>query len=191
MDVYEAIRSRRSYGRLLPDAPPRAVVERLLDAAVCAPNHYQTQPWRFFVLTGAARALLGAAQEAALRRTLPDPDAPQNAPLLQKERSKPFRAPVVIVVAVEPSTQPKVVPLEELCATAAAVENLLLAAHAEGVAAIWRTGETAYDPGVRELFNLSPSAQVLGIVYLGYADRTQPPAPRPPRRPPAVWMGWD
>ena len=190
MELYEAIHGRRSVGRMLPDVPPRAAIERLLAAAVCAPNHHQTQPWRFFVLTGEARRRLGEAQEAALRRRLPDPDAPRHQPLLEKERNKPFRAPVVIVVAVEPSHQPKVVLLEEICATAAAAQNLLLAAHAEGLAAIWRTGETAYDPAVRELFDLSPDAQVLGIVYLGYPDPHQVAATRPPRRVPATWLGW-
>jgi nitroreductase len=190
MDVREAIHTRRSIGRMLPEAPPRAVIERLLEAAVLAPNHHHTQPWRFFVLTGDARAQLGAAQEAALRRSLADPDDPKNAALLAKERAKPFRSPVVIVVAVEPSTDPKVVGIEEVCATAAAVQNLLLAAHGEGLAAMWRTGETAYDAGVRELFGLSERAQVLGIIYLGYADPAQPPAPRVPRRDRTTWIGW-
>jgi len=191
MDVLEAIRTRRSYGRMLPDSLPRAVIERILDAAVCAPNHYLTEPWRFIVLTGAAREPLGRAQEAALRGMLADPDAPEHRAALEKERGKPFRAPVVVVAAMEKSGLQKAVWLEDICATAAAVQNLLLAAHAEGLAAIWRTGETAYSPEVKEALELPPDAQVLGIVYLGYPDRSQPPAARPARAVPVRWRGWD
>ena len=190
MDVTEAIRTRRSYGRMTLEAPPREVIERVLDAAVCAPNHYHTEPWRFIVLTGDARTPLGLAQEAALRRTLADPEAPEHQPALAKERGKPLRAPVVVVVAVEKSASPKAVWIEDVSATAAAVQNLLLAAHAEGLAAIWRTGETAYSAEVKEAMGLSPEAQVIGIVYLGYPDRAQPPAERAARAVPAEWRGW-
>ena len=191
MDVLEAIRTRRSYGRMAPDSPPRDAIERILDAAVCAPNHYLTEPWRFIVLTGDAREPLGRAQEAALRATLDDPDAPEHQAALAKERAKPLRSPVVVVVAVEPSPSTKSVWLEEVCATAAAVQNMLLAAHAEGLAAIWRTGETAYSAEVKEALGLSADAQVIGIVYLGYADRAQPPAARAARGVPVEWRGWD
>ena len=190
MDVFEAIRTRRSVSRVLPECPPRALIERVLAAAVCAPNHYLTEPWRFIVLTGAAREPLGHAQEAALRHTLTDADAPHHQAALAKERGKPLRAPVVIVAAVVPSGHPKAVPLEEICATAAAVQNLLLAAHAEGLAAIWRTGETAYSPEVKAALDLPDAAQVIGIIYLGYPDAAQPPAPRVSRDVAAVWKGW-
>ena len=191
MDVHEAIRSRRSVSRMAPDPIPRETVQRLLDAAVLAPNHYQTQPWRFVVLTGAARATLGAAQEAALRRLLPDPNSPAAAADLAKERAKPLRSPVVIVAAAEPQTGPKIEWIEEIAAASAAVQNLLLAAQAEGLASIWRTGATAYAPEVKAALGLSETAQVLGFLYLGYPDVAQPPAPRAPRPVPATWLGWD
>ena len=190
MDVFEAIRTRRSVSRVLPECPPRDLIERVLAAAVCAPNHYLTEPWRFIVLAGAAREPLGHVQEAALRRTLADADALHHQANVAKERGKPLRAPVVIVAAVVPSGHPKAVPLEEICATAAAVQNLLLAAHAEGLATIWRTGETAYSPEVKAALDLPDAAQVIGIIYLGYPDAAQPPSPRVSRDVPVVWKGW-
>lgn len=191
MDVVEAIRTRRSWGKMLPDAPPRQVISRLLDAAAYAPNHHNTRPWRFVVLAGEARERLGMAQEAALRRTLADPDAERNGPALAKERGKPLRAPVVVVAAVEPSTLPKVAPLEETGAVAAAIQNLLLAAHAEGLAAIWRTGDTSYSPEVKAAVGLPERAELLGLIYLGYPDLAQPPKPRPAPDLRATWLGWD
>jgi len=189
MDVREAIRTRRSYGKMLPDAPPRAQIERVLEAGVYAPNHHHTQPWRFFIFTGAERERLGAAQEAAFRRMLADPDDPRHAAAILKERGKPLRSPVVVVAAAEPSPDPKVPIAEEIAATAAAVQNVLLAAHAEGLATVWRTGETGYSDEVRALLGLSERAQVVGIIYLGFPNQDQPPGPRPPRRAVMTWVG--
>src|SRR5207244_3779397 len=108
-----------------------------------APNHRLTEPWRFVVFAGDARLELGEAMarvQAANSDTLPTPGD------LERTRAKPLRAPVVIAVAVEPSPGPRVVEMEEVAAGAAAVQNMLLAAHALGLGAIWRTGDAAYDP---------------------------------------------
>ena len=60
MDVYTAIHGRRSVSTLAEDVPPRTVIERLINAAVWAPNHHLTEPWRFHVLRGSARSKMGA-----------------------------------------------------------------------------------------------------------------------------------
>ncbi len=97
MDVFEAIFSRQSIAKLRPDPVPRKLIERLLEAAVQAPNHYLVRPWRFFVLSGEARLRLGdVLAESLLRRV---PQAPPAA--LEKERGRLLRAPVVIVVAAD------------------------------------------------------------------------------------------
>ncbi|MGH2370242.1 MAG: nitroreductase family protein, partial [Chloroflexota bacterium] len=74
--VLDAIRTRRSHPQVLPEAPARAVIDALLAAANCAPNHHLTQPWRFFVLRGDARRRLGEAvlERIAKRWPLDDPD---------------------------------------------------------------------------------------------------------------------
>lgn len=136
--VLEAIRSRRSVGKVRPERPPRDVIEQIVEAATWAPNHRLTEPWRFYVLAGDARAALGQVMgraQAARASSTADPAA-----TFAKAAAKPLRAPVVIAVAVEPTGGPKVVEVEEVAAGAAAVQNMLLAAHELGLAAIWRTG---------------------------------------------------
>ena len=54
MDVFEAIRTRRSIAKTLPKTPPRELIEQLLDAATWAPNHYMNDTWLFLVLAGYA-----------------------------------------------------------------------------------------------------------------------------------------
>jgi len=174
MDVFEAIRSRRSIGKHLPDVPPRGLIEEMLAAAVEAPNHYETEPWRFFVLTGNAREEFGSVLEAALRRRMAGEDKAKVEGLALAERAKPLRSPVLIVVGVRHSAVSRagerVVPVEDLEATAAAVQNMVLAAHALGLAAQWRTGEGAFDPHVKRWFGLDADDEIAAILYVGYRD---------------------
>jgi nitroreductase len=190
MDVLTAIKTRRSVGRVRPDAPPRELIARVLEAAVWAPNHRLTEPWRFFVLAGEAREGLGEAMAQGLAATL-DPALPEAkaSQILTNAHDKALRAPVIIAVAVEPD--PKSIESEEVAAGAAAVQNLLLAAHSLGLGAIWRTGGPANDPVVKAFFGLAPSAHLIGFVYLGWPDG---PIPTKTRQPAAVntqWLGWE
>ena len=192
MEVLEAIRTRRQMGKVKDERPPRELVQRLIEAACWAPNHFMTQPWRFVVLTGRARDELGEVMARALAARLQHQGKAATDEQLAAERARPLRAPVVIVAAVEPNTtDPRVVEVEEIVAGAAAVQNLLLAAHALGLATAWRTGDAAYDPMVKEHLGLSPRAHILGFIYLGYPDgELPPPKPRDPASR-TTWKGWD
>ena len=136
MDVLTAIKTRRSIGRPSQKPVDRDVIETLLDAAAQAPSHHNTFPWRFHVLTGDARVALGERLAAALRRSLTeegqDPESKQGQALLKAEAGKTMRAPVLIAVSSHPSDAPGVVEREEHFACAAAVQNMLLAAHEPG-----------------------------------------------------------
>jgi len=185
MDAIEAIRTRRSVGKVKPEAPAKEDIALLLDLAVQAPNHHLTEPWRFCVLAGRAREELGRALEAALAATGEADEAK-----LAKERAKPLRAPVVIVVSAKPGKD-EIETHENRMAAAAAVENLLLAAHASGLGAMWRTGDTMYSPQVSQYLGLALGEMVLASVYVGYPDMPL----RPGRRTAAVqfttWRGWE
>lgn len=189
--VLHALRRRRSAPRMTDVRPPRELVEHIIEAGAQAPNHHKTRPWRFVVVAGASRDALGsvmadsaAAGASGLREH--DLDA-----LREKQRGKPLRAPVIIAVAVEPSSGPKVIEIEEVEAGAAAVQNMLLAAEALGLGAMWRTGPAAYDPAVKRLLGLSARAHIVAFVYLGYPD--VPDLPQREREAQSLtrWMGWD
>jgi nitroreductase len=187
--VLQAIRARRSIGRVRPERPPKELIEQVLEAAVWAPNHRLTEPWRFFVLAGEAREALGELF-AALQGTKLPLDAPDRQAQIDKARAKPLRAPVVIAVAVEPAMGPKVVEIEEVLAGGAAVQNMLLAAHGLGLAAMWRTGDPAYDPAVKAFFGLPATAHIIGFVYVGYPAGAAPRMKRAPAAERVEWRGW-
>ena len=184
MDVFEAMYSRHSQGKLKPDALPHELIEKLLDAAVQAPNHYKVRPWRFVVLTGEGRNKLGDVMAASqLDR---HPDSPPEA--FDKCRALPLRAPVMIAVGVDKPNEPKVLEIENICAVAAACQNLLLAAHASGLGAKWRTGEWARDAKVKEFLGFESDQHIVGFVYVGYPEFIADYPPRPSFEDRTVWM---
>jgi len=187
-DVREAIRTRRSVGRVTDEPLPRELVERLLEAALWAPNHRMTSPWRFVVITGAARDALGDAHARAVGRGAPE----TSDEVLAAQRALTRRAPVVIACISRPSSDDPVVRREDRDAVSAAIQNLLLAAHAEGLGAIWRTGAFVEEAEVRGHLGCAARDEIVGFVYLGRpAAPPPPPPPRPDLRDAVEWRGGD
>ena len=184
MDVFEAIYGRHSQGKVKPDPVPRELIEKLLDAAVQAPNHYKVRPWRFVVLTGDGLSKLGDVMAASQQAR--HPEFPLEA--FDKCRALPLRAPVVIAVGVDKPSEAKVLEIENICAVAAATQNLLLAAHALGLGAKWRTSEWARDSIVKTFLGFAPDQHIVGFIYLGYPEFLAEPAPRPGFEDRTVWM---
>ena len=184
MDVFEAIYNRHSQKKVKQDAVPREMIEKLLDAAVQAPNHYKVRPWRFVVLTGEARGRLGDVMAASQMDR--HPEFPQEA--FDKARATPLQAPVVIAVGVDKPSDPKVLEIENVCAAATACQNLLLAAHAMGLGAKWRTGEWAHDLKVKEFLGFEADQHIIAFIYVGYPEFIPEPASRPSFEDRTVWM---
>jgi len=183
MDVFDAIYNRHSQGKVKQAEVPRASLEKLLSAAVQAPNHYKVRPWRFVVLSGNARNKLGDVFAASQLDRKPDlsPEA------CDKTRGLPLRAPIVIAVGVDKPSEEKVLEIENICAVAAACQNLLLAAQAEGLAVKWRTGEWARDAKVKEFLGFTADQHLIAFLYIGYPEFTPQYEPRPSFEDRTVW----
>jgi nitroreductase len=188
MNLEEAICSRRSIGSVKTDRVETALVKKLLEAAVCAPNHHGTEPWRFFVLTGKGREVLGRAYAKIASESMEDPSTEANQIALKKHFEKAFRAPVIIVVAAVCTDSPKVDRREEHAAVHAAVQNMLLQAHALGLGAVWRTGAPTYHVDMKSAFGLLEMDEVVGFIYLGYPANSLPAKARPSYESKTVWL---
>jgi nitroreductase len=165
--------TRSSAVRLVEPGPGRAELRRILAAGVRAPDHGRLQPWRFRVLEGDARRVLGEALEDFARRSNPVATTEQ----LAAARGKALRAPTVIVVSARITYGHKVPGIEQQLAVAAAVQNMLLAAHALAFGAVWKTGAAAYDAGVKRLLGLEPDDHIVAFLYLGTAEAVAPVRP--------------
>lgn len=181
--VLAAIRDRRSMGKMTDEVPPRETIEILLEAGTWAPNHHLTEPWRFIVLEGDARKALGEVMGAVDAARHDDPEKKVSA--AESAARKPLRAPYVIAIGVEPD--PSSPEIEEICSGAAAAQNILLAADALGLAAIWRSGWMAFTPEVRDHLGLSEKGQVLGFIYVGYPASERPTRTRRPVSDVTTW----
>ena len=188
MDAIEAIFTRQSVKNVRPDPVPRALIEKLLAAGAQAPNHHKVRPWRFVVLTGAARAKLGEVMAQALIQR--NPAAVADSVIVAVERAKPLRAPVLIAIGVDKATGPKVVEYENVCAAAAAAENILLAAHALGLGGMWRSGDVIFDPAIRQALGFEADQQMVGFLYIGYPAAEMPAPNRPGAEDRTVWR-WE
>src|SRR5439155_27228961 len=99
MEALEALRTRRSYGRLTEPAPSDEELRAILTAAAAAPDHGELRPFRFTLVRGDGMDAFGEVLEGAyLRRCTDTGKAPVPAKA-QKERTKLNRAPLVIIVS--------------------------------------------------------------------------------------------
>jgi nitroreductase len=187
-NVEDIIRGRRSIGKVKDESVPKELVEKLIDAAVWAPNHFHTEPWKFIVMTGEGRRTLGQAFADIAAESMLDLQELEREQRLEKEMAKSFRAPVVIAAVCVPSDTPRVKIEEELAAVHASVQNLLLMAHASGLGAIWRTGDPAYHKTMKLAFGLVGSEQIVGFIYIGYSDMKTLAGKRSPGTEKTVWL---
>lgn len=163
MKATEALLQRVSSGKLVDPAPDERQREIIFGAALRAADHGRLRPWRFLVIEGQGRERLGElfAQVAAQR----DSDLAPAA--VERERQKPLRAPMIIVVVARCEEHPKVPAIEQIISAGAAAQNIMTAAYALGLGAIWRTGDLAYDGLIRSGLGLGEPERIVGFVYIG------------------------
>ncbi len=166
---------RASVSALRDPAPSGAVLARILETALRAPDHGRLTPWRLLLIRGDARTRLADRVAQALRVREPDvSDA-----MVERQRSKFLRAPLVIALGARIVTGHKIPEGEQLMSMAAATMNLLNAIHMAGYAAIWVTGANSYDPAVKATLGLSAPDVLAGFLFVGTAVEPARPARRP------------
>ena len=163
MDALEALQSRVSVAVLGEPGPDDGQLRLLLQAAIRAPDHGLLRPWRFLVLRDNQRARLGTLLCNARQALEPEVSREE----LDKLAGKPFRAPVVLVAVAEVDPDNRVPVIEQVVATGAAVQNLMVAALALGIGAMWRTGRLANHTLVKQGLGFADKDEVVGFVYLG------------------------
>jgi nitroreductase len=163
MELIEALNTRGTAKTYGADAPTREHLAIALQAAVRAPDHGRLRPWRFMLIEGAQRRKFGDLLAASALRRIPALSAGD----LQRERDKAMRAPLIIVVACRIVPGTKIPAIEQLLAAGAATQNILLALHAQGYAAAWKTGEAAYDTEVKKALGFAADDHIVAFVYTG------------------------
>ena len=151
MNLLELAHARRTHKAFGSEPVPRETLLELLDVARLAPNHHLTQPWRFRVL---GPETLARVKEVA---------GPSEAVKLE-------RAPT-LVVASAALTGDLLQDEEDVCATAAAIMLVLLAATERGLASYWRTPAILRTARGREAAGIPRGERLLGLLHFGAPAR--------------------
>ncbi|HEY2355034.1 MAG TPA: nitroreductase family protein [Gaiellaceae bacterium] len=166
MSLIDLAARRRTHKAFGPEPVAREALLEILAAARFAPTHHMTEPWRFRVLGPEALAALKAADE--------------------KGAAKLDRAPT-LVVATAVVTGDLVQDEEDVCAAAAAIELVLLAATERDIASYWRTPQVLRTPPGRAAVGIPGGERFLGLLHFGTAERE--PAARE-RRPVEAYVAF-
>ena len=169
--IYQAIRLRRDMRHFLPDsAIEDAVLQRLLEAAHCAPSVGLMQPWRFIRIKSPdvrkAIAALVDEERQLTAQALGERDA--EFLRLKVEGVRECAELLAVVLAPDDGTVfgRRTMPQQmALCSAACAVENLWLAARAENLGMGW---VSLFDPNrLGQLLGCPPDAQPIALLCLG------------------------
>jgi nitroreductase len=156
-DLAAARRTHKTFG---PEPVGRETLLELLATARFAPTHHLNQPWRFRVL--------GPETLDALKSVAGE-----------KEAKKLDRAPT-LVLATAALTGDLATDEEDVCAAAAAIQLVLLAATERRIATYWRTPQVLRTKAGREAVGIPPGERFLGLLHFGTADHEPAPREREP-----------
>lgn len=163
MLAIDTMLSRVSLSALQDPAPDGTVLDRILETGLRAPDHGRLAPWRYVLVRGAARETLADIVGRALLAREPD----ATSAMIEKQRGKFLRAPLIVALGAHLRPDHKVPETEQLMTVAAGAMNLLNAIHAEGFGAIWVTGANAYDPDVQAALGFEPPHMLAGFLFVG------------------------
>ncbi|HQS22860.1 MAG: nitroreductase [Sphingobacteriia bacterium 24-36-13] len=151
-------------GKPIPDE----IIWQILENANRAPNHKQTEPWRFTVFTGEGLLYFGELQAAIYKQYSGD--------LFNEDRHKkliayPLMSSHVIAIGMKRNETNKLPEIEEIEAVACAVQNMFLTVTAYGLGSYWTTAGITYFEDAKLYFDLDKKDKLLGFFYIGYVAK--------------------
>ena len=171
--IDDIIRARRTSMLVDKERPvPNELIEELCELASWAPNHKRTWPWRFTAITGPAQLRFGDTVAEAMAAFGDEPAK------VDKARTKYARTPAVVVVG-STAGDSELRAAENRDATAAAIQNFMLAATARGLATYWGSCPKGANDPVAQFCGFEPDTAVVCIMYLGWATSTVEAPERP------------
>ncbi|MEX0787126.1 MAG: nitroreductase family protein [Dehalococcoidia bacterium] len=190
MNAYEAIVGRRSLRQLSSVPIARPLLQKLLYAACLAPAPHHTRPWRFVLLEKAAsRGRLAEAMGAAWRADLEGDGVSEQriGALLDRSRKQIEGAPALVLgclvadgLRAWPDERRQRAEFRmAVQSMGCALENIMVAAHAEGLASFWISAPLFCQEAVRDALDLPPEYEPQALVVLGYPATDAAPRPRP------------
>ncbi len=181
LSLYHAIYGRRMAWKFKDKPVTRSAIERMLDAAVWAPNHRMTEPWRFIVLEKGSPVRQRAAELAG--EFIRDRTGDRRA--VAAGRNKVLHPPYVIYVYCVPGPDEETTQ-ENYAAVCCAAQNISLAGATEGLAVTWETGGATKHKKLGEVLGAEDEWVLTTMLLIGYPDES----PRARRTPVSRFVRW-
>lgn len=167
-EITEVIKNRRTiYPEFYSDRKiHQEQIEVILNNAIWAPTHGNTQPWQFKVFIGEGRQKLSDFLTETYTKTT---DSHSDIKF-DKLKNRPLRAGAVIAVSLKRDPQEKIREIEEIQAVACAIQNMHLTCTAWGLGGFWSTPKLMYTApeAMHEFLELGDKDKCLGLFYIGY-----------------------
>lgn len=166
-NLNEIIKSRRATPPkfLSKTEVSKEVIQQLLENANWAPNHKNTEPWRFKVYTGESKQNLSNEIYSLLVKKIESGET-LNQQKVDKFKSSIENVPVAIAIIFERDAAERVPEWQEVAAVSMAVQNMWLTATGLGLGAFWSTPE--FLPLLNEIIGIQPLQKLLGFFYVGH-----------------------
>jgi nitroreductase len=179
MDLNEIIKNRRA-------TPPRFMAKKevdreliltLLENANWAPNHKNTEPWRFIVFQNESKQHLAESVFAFLEEKQKE-GTEVNMQKAVNFRDNLLRVPVAMAIVMQRDAAQRIPEWEEVAAVSMAVQNMWLSATDLGLGAFWTT--PPFLPLIQSLLKLKPEQKLLGFFFVGHVAMDYPSPGRGP-----------
>lgn len=182
---YLAVRRSIPAFQMSEPGPSTDELEQILTLAVRVPDHGKIAPWRFIVYRGEERGRIG--EELLAMAVQKNPDLSEE--MVNVERTRFTRAPVVIAVVSTAAPHVKIPEWEQVMSAGAVCLNLLMAANAVGFVSNWLTEWFAYDERAYPLLGIKPGEKVAGFIHIGSTTFPAIERPRPALADVVTWVG--
>ncbi|QGG47832.1 nitroreductase family protein [Heliorestis convoluta] len=205
MELSQAIRERRSIRKYKKEEPPKAVIEKIMEEGLWAPSTTNQQPWHFYIVRGADKDKLAHIISPAGQVILPKLErAFRDKPKVIQSTLEFFNtlggAPILICcysqsspVTAQPDSTPtylrtcNIDRLGKIQSVSAAIQNILLSAHAAGLGTCWMTAPLHVADDINRTLGMG-DGELVALVTMGYAEGT---AAIPPRKEGKLsWIGF-
>tara|TARA_R110001583_G_scaffold5071_5_gene27983 strand:- start:466 stop:1020 length:555 start_codon:yes stop_codon:yes gene_type:complete len=182
--IQDLIKDRRSVfpPQYIDMAIPKKNLDQILEAANWAPNHKNTEPWRFKVLQGGAKVKLGKFLSEKYQQIA---ERPQQVKI-KKLGTYPVKSAAVIAICMQRDPKESVPEWEEVAAVAMAVQNMWLTSTEMGIGCYWSSPPLI--DFMDEFFDLAEGEKCLGFLYMGYYEEELSRGTRKPVSEKVVWL---
>lgn len=190
-DILDAIKNRRSVRKYKETEPSTEIIKNILKAGSMAPSNGNAQPWEFIVAKGEYRKSICEEFYNFSKKYIPKADyIPEDKKKMMLKYAKALGgAPIHIIVTCPNYEEPNKRD-EALQSCSAAIQNILLQAHADGIGSVWVGANPDKTEKMKKILSIPATRLIAAIIPIGYPDMSPSTPPRKDIEQKTTWLGF-